>query len=123
MNRVPSLSSQPPVQDPRAKLRHLAHQLEGVFLQQLFQAMRSSVPEGGAIHPEPGNAMYNGLFDDAMASQASDRMERGIGEALYRQMSRHLPPETPSPLDSGAPERDAVLRTTALHSTPAVEPR
>lgn len=94
MNPLAGPVASAPPRDPRAQLRHLAHQLEGVFLQQLFQAMRESVPQGGAIAPEPGNDMYNGLFDEAMASQAADRMQRGIGEALYRQMSRHLPPET-----------------------------
>ena len=97
MNPIASLSTNATPRDPRAQLRHLAHQLEGVFLQQLFQAMRQSVPQGGAIAPEPGNDLYNGLFDEAMASQAADRMQRGIGEALYRQMSRHLPPE-PTPV-------------------------
>ena len=79
--------------NPRVALRHLAHQLEGVFLQQLFQAMRQSVPQGGAISPEPGNEIFTGLFDEAMASQAADRSEHGIGESLYRQLARRLPPE------------------------------
>ncbi len=95
MTPVLGVNTGPAPRNTRAELRHLAHQLEGVFLQQLFKAMRESVPQGGAISPEPGNDIYNGLFDEAMANQAADRMQRGIGEALYRQISRHLPPETP----------------------------
>jgi flagellar protein FlgJ len=99
MKPVGASLGSPAPQDARARLRHLAHQLEGVFMQQLFQAMRQSVPQGGAIEPEAGNDLYNGLFDEAMAAQAADRSQHGIGEALYRQMSRHLPPET-TPADT-----------------------
>ena len=74
----------------RAKLRKAAHQLEGVFLGHLFQAMRDSVPagEGGA-----GQEMFTSMLDDELATRAADQLHRGLGEALYRQLSRRLPPE------------------------------
>ena len=75
----------------RAKVYKLAHDLEGVFLNQLFQAMRQSVPQDGAIGEAPGQEMFTQLFDEKMANQASQRMTRGVGEALYRQLSARLP--------------------------------
>jgi Rod binding domain-containing protein len=77
----------------RAKVRKLAHDLEGVFLNQLFQAMRQSVPQDGAIDAAPGQEMFTQLFDEKMANEASRRMTRGLGEALYRQMAARLPAE------------------------------
>lgn len=71
-----------------ARLRQAAHQLEGVFLAQLFQAIRATVPEGeGAAQ---GEAMFTAMLDDAVAARAADRLDRGLGEALYRQLARRL---------------------------------
>jgi Rod binding domain-containing protein len=77
--------------DERAKVRKLAHDLEGVFLNQLFQAMRKTVPQDGAIEAAPGQEMFTQLFDEKMANEASLRMTRGLGEALYRQLAARLP--------------------------------
>jgi Rod binding domain-containing protein len=82
----------PPV-DSRAKVRQLAHALEGVFLNQLFQAMRRSVPQDGAIDPAPGQEMFTQLFDEKIADEASRHTTRGLGEALYRQLAARLPAE------------------------------
>ena len=43
--------------DNRAQLKRLANELESVFLNQLFQAMRQSVPDGGLGTSSPGEEM------------------------------------------------------------------
>lgn len=73
----------------QAKLRKAAHQLEGVFLSHLFQAMRESVPQDG--ESGMGQEMFTSMLDDELASRAADQLHRGLGEALYRQLSRRLP--------------------------------
>jgi flagellar protein FlgJ len=85
-----------PARDPRAALRRLCDELEAVFLRQLFAAMRSSVPAGDSAAPSQGEAFFTALMDDRLASDAAEKMNRGIGEALYRQLSRRLPPEEAS---------------------------
>jgi flagellar protein FlgJ len=79
----------PAARDPHAELRRLSKELEGVFLRQLVESMRATVPRepgsGGS-----GEEMFQGLLDDALAGLAASRLERGIGEALYRQLSRRL---------------------------------
>lgn len=74
----------------RTKLRKAAHQLEGVFLSHLFQAMRESVPQSDA-DGGLGQQMFTSILDDELASRAADQLHRGLGEALYRQLSRRLP--------------------------------
>ena len=81
-----------PKPDERAQVRRLAHQLEGVFLNQLMQAMRASVPHDGLLGDAPGEQMFTQLMDERISAQAADRMERGLGEALYRQLVKGLPP-------------------------------
>ena len=84
--------------DSRAQVRRLAHQLEGVFLDQLFQAMRASVPQGGAIDAAPGQEMFTQMFDERVAAEAANHMSRGLGEALYRQLAARL--QAPGPTEA-----------------------
>jgi Rod binding domain-containing protein len=81
--------------EPHAALRRLAHELEGVFLAQLFAAMRASVPDGGLVNGSAGEDLFRSMLDERLAAVAADRFPRGIGEALYRQLSRGLPPAGP----------------------------
>jgi peptidoglycan hydrolase FlgJ len=91
--RGPAGLAAAPRPDAHAQLRRMAHELEGVFLNQLFQAMRASVPRDGIIEAAPGQELFTSLLDERLASQAAERMKGGIGEALYRQLARRLPPE------------------------------
>jgi Rod binding domain-containing protein len=76
----------------RARLRKAAHQLEGIFLGHLFQAMRESVPQS-ETDASGGQAMFTAMLDDQLAARAADQLHRGLGEALYRQLSRRLAAE------------------------------
>ena len=91
-NSTPLTAAPPP--DRRAQLRTLSRQLEGVFLNQLFQAMRASVPQDGVIASNPGQQMFTQMLDERLAGEASQRMSSGLSEALYRQLAARLGPET-----------------------------
>ena len=84
---------------PRAELRRLSDELQAVFLNQLFQAMRASVPETEGMGADPGKELFTQLFDERVAAEASRRMRHGVGDALYRQLAARLDrtanPETP----------------------------
>lgn len=80
----------PPPRDQRAELRRAAHELEAVFLAQLFRAMRATVPSPGDGDAERATEMFTSMLDDRLAGLAAERMQRGMGEALYRQLSRRL---------------------------------
>ena len=100
---TPNLNAPPPP-DARAQLRHAAHALEGLFLNQLFQVMRETVPEDQGLAAAPGQGMMQSLLDERLADTAAQRMEHGIGEALYRQLARRLPLEgAPEPAHGPAP--------------------
>jgi Rod binding domain-containing protein len=74
----------------QAKLRKASHQLEGIFLGQLFQAMRQTVPQADGETSE-AQQMFTSMLDDQLAAKAADQLQRGLGEAIYRQLSRQLP--------------------------------
>jgi flagellar protein FlgJ len=84
------------------RLRAVAKQLEGVFVQQLFKAMRETVPQDGVTNGGAGEEIFTGLLDERMASHVPEHWDRGIGESLYRQLRAALPPANPAPDASGA---------------------
>lgn len=90
---APAAADAARIRGAHAQLRRLAHEMEGVFVSQLFQAMRASIPEGGVLERSPGEQTFTGMLDDLVARRAAEKTERGIGEALYRQLARRLPPE------------------------------
>ncbi len=71
------------------RLRTAAKEFEGVFLAQLFKEMRATVPtedEG------QGQEMFTAMLDETLAREAAARSERGLGDALYRQLAARLAP-------------------------------
>ena len=73
------------------KLRAVTKQLEGVFVQQLFKAMRETVPQDGLADGGAGEEMFTGMMDENIATQVPEQWAHGIGESLYRQLRAALP--------------------------------
>ncbi len=70
-----------------ADLKKVAGQLQGVFVQQLFKAMRETVPQGeGFVSGGAGEEIFTSLMDEHLAAETPKHWEGGLGEALYRQL-------------------------------------
>jgi flagellar protein FlgJ len=84
------------------KLRGTAEQLQGVFVEQLFRAMRETVPTDGAFSGGQGEEIFRGLMDQHVAEVAPTQWHgpNSLGEILTRQLSRSLPeaPVHPAPV-------------------------
>lgn len=81
-----------PATTPDARLRKVAKQLEGVFTEQLYKAMRATVPQDeGIVSGGSGEEMFTGLMDQKLAADTPMRWEHGLGEAIYHQLRRALP--------------------------------
>jgi Rod binding domain-containing protein len=102
-----------------ARLRRMCHEMEGLFVRELLSAMRKTAPQEGVIGNSQGEAMFTSLLDDALANRAAERTVRGIGEAMYRQLSRALPAE-PAP---GTAPSAASVRSAAAPNAPSTESR
>jgi len=76
------------IQGREARLKAAASLFEGVFYQEMFKAMRETVPEGGAASGGPGEDIFTGLLDQHVAEAAAAQNRRGIGGALYRYLTR-----------------------------------
>jgi flagellar protein FlgJ len=97
-----------PAQDRTSQersLRESARQLEGVFVQQLYKAMRETVPQGdGIVSGGAGEDMFTGLMDQHLAAETPSHWGGALSEALYRQLRGRLP-AAESPLDSDSTTR------------------
>jgi peptidoglycan hydrolase FlgJ len=87
------------------KLRAVTKQLEGVFVQQLFKAMRETVPQDGLTDGGAGEEVFTGLMDEKIAAHVPDHWERGIGESLYRQLRAAMPPANPGAAPAAADDK------------------
>jgi peptidoglycan hydrolase FlgJ len=73
------------------KLRAATKQLEAVFVQELFKAMRETIPQDGLTDGGAGEEIFTGLMDENVASHVPEQWQRGLGESLYRQLREALP--------------------------------
>ncbi|MBI2406700.1 MAG: rod-binding protein [Gemmatimonadetes bacterium] len=78
-------SMAPPTRDPRP-LRDVAGQLEGVFVTEMFKAMRATVPDGGLASGGTGEEIFTGMMDGHVAATVPTAWSRGIAAAIARQL-------------------------------------
>ncbi len=105
MIRTAATGSVAPV-DPKAKelarLTRTAKQFEGVFVQQLFKAMRETVPEDGLTSGGAGEDMFTGMLDQNLADKLPQQWKHGPAEAMvahFRAQVTGQADRSPSPVD------------------------
>ena len=100
------------VPDRREQLRQTAQQLEGVFVEQLFKAMRETVPDGGLTNGGSGEEMFTSLLDQKMSAVVPTRWDHGLAESLMRQLSgRTSESTTMATQGTGAPDPASAIRS------------
>ena len=72
-------------QDAEA-LRKTCQDFEAVFVQSMFKAMRSTVPDGGLFPKGMAEESFRDLMDQEVAKTSAAQGTLGIAEALFRQL-------------------------------------
>ncbi len=82
-----------------ARLKKTAFQLEGLFVQRLFAAMRDTVPTDGIVAQGGGENTFTTMLDEKMAEQVPAQWngEHSLAQALYHQLRQRLAPAAPAP--------------------------
>ena len=93
------------------KLRKVATQLEGMFVQQMFKAMRETVPQQeGIVSGGSGEELFTSLMDQHLAAETPKHWEGGLAEAVYRQLRRGVgDPVTAPQLSDNAPTNRMIV--------------
>ena len=95
----------PPASDPEARLKKTALQLEGLFVQRLFAAMRDTIPDDGLVSQSNAESTFTGMLDEKFAEQVPTQWngEHSLANALYNQLRQRLSPPAIAPTGSGTP--------------------
>ena len=98
MNTLPAVGSvavsrHPPESDD-TRLKKTALQLEGLFVQRLFAAMRETVPDEGIAAHSSAESTFTSMLDEKMAEQVPSQWngEHSLAQALYHQLRQRLSP-------------------------------
>jgi flagellar protein FlgJ len=73
------------------KLKDACKQFESLFLYQMLQKMRDTVPTGGFIGDSQGEKIFRSLLDEEMTKEMSNAGGLGLAEMLYQQMKPAAP--------------------------------
>ena len=86
-----SAVSPAPAGSDEARLRKTAQQLESVFVEQLYKAMRATVPQDeGVVSGGNAEEMFTGLMDQHLAADTPTQWDHGLADAIYRQLRGRL---------------------------------
>ncbi len=87
-------SERPDPNAPKAEqLRQTATQLNSVFVQQMFTAMRNTVSQDeGIMSGGQGEDMFRGMLDQQVAEMAPTQWQKNgaLTDAIVRQLGRNL---------------------------------
>ena len=87
------LSATKPQLDPDLKktrdlesLRQSTREFEAIFVNEMFKAMRKTIPEGGLIEKDTSTEMYQEMIDMEIARSHSEGDGIGLGKAMFDQL-------------------------------------
>ena len=79
-----------PSADQIARLTKTAKQLEGVFVNQLFKAMRDTVPQEGGIDSGAGEQMFTSMFDEQLSDRVPQQWKHSLADAMVSRLKDRM---------------------------------
>jgi flagellar protein FlgJ len=75
-------------EDEKQKIKKLAQDFEGIFLDLIFKKMRESVPEGGGLaESSNGEKIFRGMLDSEYAKEMSKQEMTGISKMIEKEIT------------------------------------
>lgn len=79
--------SAPASSNPKERMRQACQEFESLFIYKLLERMRATVPQEGYLHSAQED-VYQAICDQQVATALARSGGIGLGEMLYRQLSR-----------------------------------
>ena len=76
------------------KLKKACNELEAVFASMMFKQMRNTVRKSGLIDGGTAEEMYEDMLFDKYAEEISKGKGIGLGDILYKQLSKSMKKES-----------------------------
>ena len=73
-------------------LRKSCREFEAIYIQEMYKAMRKTVPDSGLFEKDMASGLYREMLDMEMAKATAAGKGTGIGEAMYQQMKDKVGP-------------------------------
>ena len=73
--------------DSDKDMEKVARDFESVFVNKLLESMRKAIPKSGLLDSSALD-MYQSMMDQEMAKNMSERKGMGLGEMVYKDLSR-----------------------------------
>lgn len=67
-------------------LRKSCRDFEAIYIQEMYKAMRKTVPDSGLFEKDMASELYKEMLDMEVAKSTAAGKGIGIGEAMYQQM-------------------------------------
>ncbi len=74
----------------RDQLKRAAHELESVLVEQLFSAMRKTVPKSGLVQESPASEIFRSMLDAELARSTAEKSPFGLADAIVQRFERAL---------------------------------
>ncbi len=71
-------------------LQDAAEQFEAIFLYQLMEQMRRTVPETDLLGDRRAEKIFQSMLDQEIASNIAQGQSVGLAKMIYEQMSRYV---------------------------------
>jgi flagellar protein FlgJ len=81
-------------QDPKANIRPVARQVEGMFVQMMLKSMREALPKDGLFSSD-STRLYTSMYDQQIAQQMTAGKGLGLAEMMVKQMTDGQAPVEP----------------------------
>ncbi len=80
--------------DPKEKelqaLRRSCRDFEAIYINEMYKAMRKTVPDSGLFEKDMASELYKEMLDMELAKQTASGKGMGVGEAMYDQLKEQL---------------------------------
>lgn len=72
------------------ELKKACNDFEGIMLSMMYKEMKATVPKSEFIPEDSGTDIFNSMLDDKLMEEASKGRNLGLGDLLYKQLSKSL---------------------------------